>query len=266
MVFKSVEVVDERTEAIDNLAKVCIKGKWYQQAVGVARLGASRRAIDSLVNFLWTPSSMTKAVEVAGMGASTEIISSLLKYCINLGDIDNTFKLSKLLGRNLLQEEIERLITCADIEKAVRLAPKSGLSPKIIDYLVKKSIEEGKPMAALKAAKLRGRKLSRKEVDLLVNVCRRSWPSEGIVAIAKFGASMKVINSLIETFIDEGAVIEAQEIAELRGKKLSVKEIDSLINLCIQKGFIERAQNTAEIRGKELSVKEIKKITEVLKK
>jgi len=75
---------------------------------------------------------------------------------------------------------------------------------------------------------------------------------------------IEAINALIESYIKQGRVGEAQRVAvELGGRNLSTEEIERLIKICIKEGHVLEAQRVAvELGGRSLSTEEIDALVE----
>lgn len=168
-------------------------------------------------------------------GAPKEAINSLVEAAIKEGDLLVAREAAKLIGRNLSGEEIDSLLkTCiqagflADAQEVAKLKERD-LSQEEIDSLLKACIREGRATDAKKAARLIGREFSTEEIDYLVRVAIEKWGSSEALEAAKMGTSTKVIDLLVKAYIDDGIIMEtAEEVAKLRGRKLSTDEIKKL--------------------------------------
>ncbi len=104
-------------------------------------------------------------------------------------------------------------------------------------------------------------------VDKLVKKLANKNIYEAIEAVS-LGASEKMINELIKICISEvcqdfcaySYFKQAQELAELRGKKLTNSEVAPLINKCLKKGNVCLAHTAAKAVGRDLKKGEIKKL------
>ena len=103
--------------AIDDLVYAHMK-KWHNKfndtrALDVAKLGASRKTIDDLVNYYITneisyqsPYNIANALEAAKLGASSRATDGLVHFFVKKGFISEAKEAAELMGKKLTPENI----------------------------------------------------------------------------------------------------------------------------------------------------------------
>ena len=175
----------ERAKIIDSFVKLCIKEEQISYALNAARMGASKKAIISLVDAYLDIKRFRLAIEAGKLGISRGALDRLVKFFLSAdssfrnqeaGEIVEILEMAKAFGLKIPTSTANSLLkTFTEDEmmgSATVTARNFGASREMVDFLVKTCLEknwtikrEKPPSSLVHFIKIEGRILTDEEKE-----------------------------------------------------------------------------------------------------